>query len=87
MPLQKVHELTFLWFGLQGPLLIEVLSAGALKCAQYRARTGGVVLSKKACFCILGECLKATSENPVQEPFSEHFKICTALRHTLRPSC
>ena len=23
MPLQKVHELTFLWFGLQGPLLIK----------------------------------------------------------------
>ena len=30
MPLRKVHELTFLWFGLPGPLLIFLVRKGSL---------------------------------------------------------
>ena len=32
MPLRKVHELTFLWFGLPGPLLIK--DRGCMKCGK-----------------------------------------------------
>ena len=40
MPLRKVHELTFLWFGLPGPLLIKTLDVvsggvcGAFVCSR-----------------------------------------------------
>ena len=30
MPLRKVHELTFLWFGLPGPLLMEIIALQAV---------------------------------------------------------
>ena len=34
MPLRKVHELTFLWFGLPGPLLILLLGIESLEASK-----------------------------------------------------
>ena len=38
MPLGKVHELTFLWFGLPGPLLTESLQAAKKGQSKSRAQ-------------------------------------------------
>ena len=37
MPLRKVHELTFLWFGLPGPLLIAAFVRALLARIHFRA--------------------------------------------------
>ena len=44
MPLRKVHELTFLWFGLPGPLLIS---------ASLRKGFGGIVLLLSSLFSFI----------------------------------
>ena len=42
MPLRKVHELTFLWFGLPGPLLTRIFTfLGALKIGTRKPKGPG----------------------------------------------
>ena len=39
MPLRKVHELTFLWFGLPGPLLSKIRKEKSITAIRLREET------------------------------------------------
>ena len=58
MPLRKVHEPTFLWFGLPGPLLTFVLClAGVVteRLSDYHGRAGIISIARwNLCLVIFG---------------------------------
>ena len=95
MPLGKVHELTFLWFGLPGPLLIEVAIAAKIItkklftkkmfwsnefCNNYKRIT---LENKKTCFLQKGH---ASGSNITNKIFWWNY-FCNKYKNYYKSKC